>query len=669
MRNTMPPLADRACTFFRRLAADQSAFSAVLTALALTMLMGFVGLAIDVGMWQWTQRDMQEAADHAAFAAAQSEVTLNPGFGGPGNGCAGGYTICVGTPNDYLTTIQTGFSVAVAGLGLNPASFTSAGPPPQAPTSGQCYSSQLNAQQGYSAAGNIIEICVIYGTATGVENAYAWQVTIAQPRPMWFSKILFSTAGTINVSAIAEPKADNARSCVIANSPTTTATGFLIDGTSGTANVTLTGCDTVVSSSSTTALATLNAANFSSRAVYVGGGESNGGLTFSPGPGAAQNYQNLTALGSPFISLPANTTGGDPYNGLAPPAYSGAPAGTPGGTPSPTGGKLGNGCDYYTGDYIPSGQPTPDGVHANLPPQGTSGAALASYDGPGIYCQYTNGSGPPYPASCSAALQTANNCPTSPANFVPWDGSMLPAGLYVLYGVGMQLPSSSATLTYTCTNSGGDSYSATTGTCNNSQGIAQPDPPWGQCSGGQGGVDATKGVTIYVMPSATTNTAQVQLTPVGGTGTTCFAINAPQKSQIRTWVEPTNFSSNYSINGNHLALQIEGIAIQVAGSMSQSQTDTIGPNASVALNGVFYDPVRTLNVTGVVSPGVTGSTTLVGTGNTVNAGGPTPCSQIDASLVGVVGPANVNLAYCAYPGTTYIQSQDYNYLGSVQLVQ
>ena len=56
--------------WLRRLAADRSGVSAVITAIALTTLMGFCGLAVDVVMWEVNQRSMQGAADQAALAAA-----------------------------------------------------------------------------------------------------------------------------------------------------------------------------------------------------------------------------------------------------------------------------------------------------------------------------------------------------------------------------------------------------------------------------------------------------------------------------------------------------------------------------------------------------------------------------------------------------------------------
>src|SRR5437588_1966000 len=42
---------------------------AVFAALAATVVMGFAGVAIDVGYWQMAQRNMQGAADRAAYPA------------------------------------------------------------------------------------------------------------------------------------------------------------------------------------------------------------------------------------------------------------------------------------------------------------------------------------------------------------------------------------------------------------------------------------------------------------------------------------------------------------------------------------------------------------------------------------------------------------------------
>ena len=54
----------------RKLRADQRGVAGIVTALALTALLGFSGLAIDVVMWESNQRAMQGAADQAALGAA-----------------------------------------------------------------------------------------------------------------------------------------------------------------------------------------------------------------------------------------------------------------------------------------------------------------------------------------------------------------------------------------------------------------------------------------------------------------------------------------------------------------------------------------------------------------------------------------------------------------------
>jgi Flp pilus assembly protein TadG len=53
----------------RRFFGDRSGVTAVLTALALTVVMGFVGLGTEVGTWYLARRGMQGAADQAALSA------------------------------------------------------------------------------------------------------------------------------------------------------------------------------------------------------------------------------------------------------------------------------------------------------------------------------------------------------------------------------------------------------------------------------------------------------------------------------------------------------------------------------------------------------------------------------------------------------------------------
>jgi hypothetical protein len=55
---------------FNAFAKDTSGSVFVYTAASLTVLLGMAGLAVDLGYWYWSQRDMQSAADSAAMSAA-----------------------------------------------------------------------------------------------------------------------------------------------------------------------------------------------------------------------------------------------------------------------------------------------------------------------------------------------------------------------------------------------------------------------------------------------------------------------------------------------------------------------------------------------------------------------------------------------------------------------
>jgi Flp pilus assembly protein TadG len=129
---------------------DESGVVAVLTALALTVLIGIVGLAIDVGMWYRTDRALQNAADAAVIAAAlnsgasyQSEakaVAAKYGFVDGANGitvtasnnqtCPGGATDCYlvtiaqASPPQFFSPVVGNFAPSLAGSAMAGASQT-----------------------------------------------------------------------------------------------------------------------------------------------------------------------------------------------------------------------------------------------------------------------------------------------------------------------------------------------------------------------------------------------------------------------------------------------------------------------------------------------------------------------------------------------------------------
>ncbi len=55
--------------YLRDLAKDDSGGVLIYTAFAAVVMLGMVGLAVDLGFWYHNKRDMQSAADAAAMAA------------------------------------------------------------------------------------------------------------------------------------------------------------------------------------------------------------------------------------------------------------------------------------------------------------------------------------------------------------------------------------------------------------------------------------------------------------------------------------------------------------------------------------------------------------------------------------------------------------------------
>jgi Flp pilus assembly protein TadG len=66
MFKNLKSFANRLTELFR----DKSGVSMATVALMMPLLIGFSGLAMDVGVWQVNKRNLQGAADQAAFAAA-----------------------------------------------------------------------------------------------------------------------------------------------------------------------------------------------------------------------------------------------------------------------------------------------------------------------------------------------------------------------------------------------------------------------------------------------------------------------------------------------------------------------------------------------------------------------------------------------------------------------
>lgn len=152
----------------RRLAADRRGVTAIVTGIALTLLMGFAGLAIDVAAWLNATRNMQAAADQAAYSAAQAAGT---------NSC-----------NSDSATQQ---ATAVA------------------------------AARGY--------IDGVKSTTVGIacnSSASTFTVTISQVQPMWFARLFLSSAPTASADATAKLAGKASDLCILALDGTNVAQGI-----------------------------------------------------------------------------------------------------------------------------------------------------------------------------------------------------------------------------------------------------------------------------------------------------------------------------------------------------------------------------------------------------------------------------------------------------------
>jgi Flp pilus assembly protein TadG len=146
MIHVISQLQELAC----RVAADQCGVTAVITAIALTTLVGFCGLAVDVVMWEVNQRDLQGAADQAALAAATA-------FRNAGE---------TGALGDSTTAQNAAYATAI--------------------------------RSGYTAASVTV---AAYNNATTCTGDGCLEVTITQQQPQYFTTVFFSGI-TTSASAV-----------------------------------------------------------------------------------------------------------------------------------------------------------------------------------------------------------------------------------------------------------------------------------------------------------------------------------------------------------------------------------------------------------------------------------------------------------------------------------
>lgn len=252
----------------RELARDRRGVTAIITGIALTVVLGFAGLAIDVAAWLGATRGMQAAADQAAYSAASAAGT---------NGCG----------------VSSASTQALA----------------------------IAAARGYTHGVSNTDV-----TVTCNSSASTYTVLITQVQPMWFANLFLSTAPTASARAVAQLASRVSDLCVLALDGTNVSAA-IIGSDSGAAgaigNTTLNlRCGIAVDSNSSTAMTVGGSASVSATNVYLVGDmappSGNGSLTTSPTPNNILRHQPPVAdpyLGRNF-SMPiscTNPVGSRPY--------------------------------------------------------------------------------------------------------------------------------------------------------------------------------------------------------------------------------------------------------------------------------------------------------------------------------------------------------------------
>jgi putative Flp pilus-assembly TadE/G-like protein len=232
-------------------ARDERGITAVTTGLALAMLAGFAGLAIDASAWQAARRDMQGAADQAAYSAA---AAVNAGANGT----------------------------------LNAKGIT--------------------AQMGYVDTQNGVAVTVNNPPASGPNNTNnkAWEVMITKPQPMWFAGLFMATAPSATARAVATEGVPG-QFCLLALDTVDSGT---ID-VQGTPQITTPSCNVQSNSSSSSAITLGGSATLTASTVATVG---NPGIYNNGSGGVTANelMPSAPALKDPYasVTVPPSSTWG-----------------------------------------------------------------------------------------------------------------------------------------------------------------------------------------------------------------------------------------------------------------------------------------------------------------------------------------------------------------------
>lgn len=257
---------------------DRRGATAILTALCATGMIGLAGLAVDVGYWQMQQRNVQGAAEQAAYAAAFYADRLS------------------GSSDD-------------------------------AKTQGKAVAAKLGFVNGQNQT--TVTVTNPYNS-----DSHAYKVTISQVQPTFLSSVVLNSAPTVTASAAAKASTTPTGTMALANSDCKGGLPLPADCdvanalyVNGSTPVNFSGASVISNSSSTSSISVQTGSMVVGQNAYASGGDSVGnngslsvsGLTSLNGPPIPDPYANRTApTGTCPNNCPANSGGAGCNNSFTP---------------------------------------------------------------------------------------------------------------------------------------------------------------------------------------------------------------------------------------------------------------------------------------------------------------------------------------------------------------
>ena len=280
--------------FLMPFARNEKGNIAIMSAMTMPLLVGSLGVGVEVAMWYHSDTVMQQTADKAVYAAGL-ELRAGSAYGKMKDAAS-----LVASQNGFTAVA---FNVFQNGEALDSPTYTA--------------SSDSN---GSAAGGNTLDVRSPPISGAYVSNARAVQVIVQKKVPLSFSSLFLSAPIVEKLSSVALIQPSGS-ACVLALS--TTASSAI--NVWGSANLGLTGCNVNSNSTSATSVTVGGAGQLSTNCVVTVGGVSLSGGQTTQACGAA--VTNASPIGDPYANLavPPPGTSRPNTNGatLQPGSYSG----------------------------------------------------------------------------------------------------------------------------------------------------------------------------------------------------------------------------------------------------------------------------------------------------------------------------------------------------------